>query len=489
MKKKIMTSVIAAILLVVLLGTAACSGLGTNSGGVTQQQVTVTRGDFILSVSGDGKVETSREARLTFGSAGKVSKIAVKEGDKVKTGDVLAGLDTHSLELALKQAQMSLTQAESTLMQAQLAQRNAENTLDNLKNSGNSLKLALVNAQISRDTAQYNLNTGITAVDFLTLEAELNRAKAWYEYVQRQQAQVASGSVNNWSLALDRAKESLDVAQAAYDNALAGYDSNQVNLKKKQLEAAELSVVLAQKNIDDLGKNVALQEMQVASSAQTVKQAQQAVDLARQSLADAQRQLDEATVTAPFDGVVAAVLVKEGDIIPSPSMAPTTVIQMVNPNVLELVVEVDEIDIPSVKIGQEASVRVEALPATVFKGKVIAVYPVPIEKGGIVLYDVKLNIDVPEGSGIKVGMSATADIVAAKHEKVLLVPSRAVTKTSQGQTVVKVKVDKLVQQRAVVVGLDDGIQAEIVSGLVEGQVVIVETKTKSSSGASLFGGS
>jgi HlyD family secretion protein len=142
--------------------------------------VKVERGDITLSVSGNGKIQTSREGRLTFGSAGKVSNILVKEGDKVKTGDVLAKLDTTSLELALKQAQMSLTQAEGALMQAQLAERAAKNTLDNLKNSGNSLQLALLNAQIGRDTARISLNAGVAAVDFTAADAELNAAKTWY---------------------------------------------------------------------------------------------------------------------------------------------------------------------------------------------------------------------------------------------------------------------------------------------------------------------
>jgi RND family efflux transporter MFP subunit len=354
-----------------------------------------------------------------------------------------------------------------------------------LKDSGNSLKLALLNAQIARDAAKINLNTGITAVNFTVIEAELNRAKAWYDYVLRMQSQ-ATGNADAWSIALDRAKESLDNAQAAYDNAVAGYDSNQVNLKKKQLEAAEISVTLAQKNIDDLGKNIALQVLQVASSAQTSRQAQQAVDLARQSLADAQKQLDEATIAAPFDGVIAAVLAKEGDNIPSPTMAPTTILQMINPNFLELVIEVDEIDIPSVKLAQEADVKVDALPGAVFKGRVNAVYPVPVEKGGIVLYKVKISLDVPESSGVKVGMSASADIIAARHANVLIVPSRAVTKNSAGQTVVKVQVGDKIQEKAVAVGLDDGMKMEILSGLNEGETVIVETKTKSSSGASLF---
>ena len=473
MKKILITGAI--LLLLLSVSVAGCSGTAS----ATQQQATVTRGDFALTVSGDGKVQTSKEARLTFGSAGKVSKIMVKAGDKVKAGDALATLDTKSLELAVKQAQMAVTQAESALLQAQAAFSASQNTLDNLKNSGDSLKLVLINAQIARDTAQISLDAGIAAVDFTAADAALNRAKTYYDYVQEQMKTATSANADIWLLAQDNAKKSLEAAQAAYNNALAGYDSNQVNLKKEQLTGSQLSVTLAQKNIDDLGKNVALQALQAASANQTVKQTQQSLDLAQQSLSDSQRQLDEATITAPFDGIIAAVLVKEGDMVPSPSVSPTAVLQIVNPDTMQLVIQVDEIDIPSVKIGQAANVKVEALPGTTFKGSVSAVYPVPAEQGGIVLYSVKLNLTLPADSGIKIGMSASADIQTENHANVLTVPSRAVTKNSQGQTVVKVKDGKTTVEKPVVTGLDDGLRTEIVSGLSEGQTVVYEIKAKS----------
>ena len=108
-----------------------------------------TRGDITISVSGSGKIEASHEARLTFGSAGKVDKILVKEGDEVKKGDVLARLDTSALELALAQSQVAVTQAEVALTQAQLAQKTAEYNLKNTRDTEDALKLALLNAQIA----------------------------------------------------------------------------------------------------------------------------------------------------------------------------------------------------------------------------------------------------------------------------------------------------------------------------------------------------
>jgi HlyD family secretion protein len=485
MKSKLISVFILVVIVLSLLGVTACGSMGNNDGSVSRQEVEVTRGDLTLSVAGNGKIETSREARLTFGSAGKLDKIMVAEGDRVREGEVLARLDTSALELAVDQAQMSLTQAEVALTQAKLARYTAEYDLDNMRNSGDSLQLALLNAQIALDTAENNLAAGITAVDFTVILAELNKAKAYYESVKLQ-GQDSNTTPEDWDLVLQSAKESLDTAQANYDNALAGYDSRQVNLKKKQVEAAEASVAIAQKNIDDLDKNIALLEMKLAAAEHAVVQAEQAVELAKQSLADARRQLEEATIVAPFDGVVAVVMAEEGDIIPSPSMVPTTIIQMINPDYLELVIEVDEIDIPLLELGQAAAISVDAMPDEEFKGQVTAVYPVPVEVGGVVLYQVKLELDTEEEGGIKVGMSASANILVEKRENVLIVPSRAITRDDQGQAMVKVVEGDEYREQVVVVGLDDGLRAEIVSGVSEGQKVVVEVKVKSVSGVSFF---
>jgi len=469
----------ALVLVILVLGAlAACSGGGQET--ISQQPVVVEKGDLALRVTGNGKIETSREARLTFGSGGKLAEIPVKEGDHVTTGAVLARLDAGPLELALNQSGMALTQAEASVSQAELARQTAEYNLETTRNSADSLQYALLNAQIARDTAQAALDSGIASIDFSAVQAELNKARTWYDYTKRMSEEASTG-VDDWLLALDTAEENLKIAQANYDNVLAGYDSSQVNLRKKQLEAAEVAVELAQKNIDDLDRGVALQGLHVTAAERSIEQAGQAVDLAKQAVVDAQRQLDEATITAPFDGVVAQVLAEEGDIVPSPTLAPQPVIRLINPDLLELLIDVDEIDIPLVTLGQAAVVNVDALPDQEFSGKVTSIYPVPVEVGGVVLYKVRISLESPGGAGIKIGMSASADIVAREHRGVLIVPSRAVTRNNQGQTIVKVQTDGEITERAVEVGLDDGLRAEITSGLAEGETVIVEVKVKSGS--------
>ena len=230
----------------------------------------------------------------------------------------------------------------------------------------------------------------------------------------------------------------------------------------------------AQKNLDELTEDIAIKELQIEAAKESVGQAKQSVVLARVSLAQTQKELDEATIIASIDGVVTSVSAEEGDILPSPSYTAKPIIHLIDPSSMELIVEVDEIDIPEVNLGQEAIIELDALPDVELISSVTTIFPMPIEVGGVVLYRVKINFDVPEGLGIKVGMSAEADIVLAKRINVLLIPDRAIEKDEEGRTIVKVMVGEQIEERPVVIGISDDFNTEIVSGLNEGETVVVE---------------
>ncbi|MFC1985221.1 efflux RND transporter periplasmic adaptor subunit, partial [Chloroflexota bacterium] len=174
---------------------------------------------------------------------------------------------------------------------------------------------------------------------------------------------------------------------------------------------------------------------------------------------------------ALFDGIVARVYADEGDVIPPPSLTSTAIIQLIDLTTMELNVEVDEIDVPGVKLGQRAIIEVDALPALPLEGKVNFISLLPTEEGGVIVYNVKINFDVPEGTGLRAGMSATADIITTERKNALLVPDRTIKQDSQGNSIVEVMVDKQIEERAVVIGVSDGFQTEILDGLEEGEVV------------------
>lgn len=318
-------------LCLVLVGTAACNPFGGGGQGV-QQLEKVVRGNLITTVSGSGNIEVDNEANIAFATGGRIDKIYVSEGDKVTKGAVLARLDTSVLELAL------------------------------------------VQARVARDEAEYNLN------------------------------------------------QLRDVQHAAYDR---------VRIAEAQLAAAE------------------------------------------QAVAEAKKQLDQASITAPFAGLVASTDADEGDTV-SPVMP---IIHLIDPSsMMEVNAEVDEIDVPQVKTGQRVTIEIDALPALKLEGKVFSISLLPKVQAGVVVYNIKVRFDASAAPEVKVGMSADADIIVNERDNVLLVPSRAITTDSQGRTTVKVMVNGQVESRPVAVGISDSLQTEIVSGLSEGDLVVLESR-------------
>ncbi len=392
------------LLCLILAGTTACGG---DKEEASQQLVEVVRGDLTVSVSGSGNIGVSKEAKLTFGSGGKIDKIYVKEGDKVTEGEALAKLDTDALELAL-------TQAEAALIQTQVVLQTAELNLDKAQDLYTLSDIKV--AQAAVDQARRDLDEALWV---------------WSKY------EPGTPGWEDYQKVVIHAQARLDTAEDNLDAMLSGFDTEEVAIKKLQVEAAKSQL-----------------------------------EAAGQAVAEAQKQLDEATITAPFNGVVASIDVDEGDVIPSPTMAPKIIIHLVELIIMELKVEVDEIDIPGVKLSQRAIIEVDALPALQLEGKVTSISPLGKEESGVVVYEVKISFAVPEGLGIRAGMSTEADIVINERNNVLLVPSRSIKQDSQGNQIVEVMVNEQTEERQVVIGISDGYQTEIVDGLKEGETVV-----------------
>ncbi|MBU2536416.1 MAG: efflux RND transporter periplasmic adaptor subunit [Chloroflexota bacterium] len=458
------------LLLLILIAVTACNPLGEGEE-EAEQYVEVEKGDLFVTVSGSGNIETSEDANLSFGSGGRIARIYVEEGDRVTKGKILAELDTDSLELARDQAQYALTQAEVALIQAELSQKIAEYNLDNVLDQQDGLELALFNAQINVRSAEHHVDETqdiYTWPDIETAQKDVDNAKAFLEYALDQGLPTPT---------VEYAQRRLDIAEAVLDVKRSTYDTEEVAIAKLQLEAAELAEAQAQKNLDGMNEDIAIKELQIEAARAAVEQNKQAVALARQSLEQTKKDLKEGIITAPFDGMVASITAEEGDTIPSPSVAPRQVISLINPTSMELVVEVDEIDIPDVEVGQEVIITLDALSDEEYSGVVTTIYPVPLEIGGVIVYEVKIELDVPEDSGVRIGMSANADIVLASRTDVLLVPARAISEDSEGNPVVSVVIeDDELEERPVIVGISDGFDTEIISGLKVGETILARSK-------------
>jgi len=351
----------------VLIGATACGGGG---GETTSQQP--TESDANVTVTGDGNIEASSHERLTFGSGGKVDKVYVKEGDKVNKGDVLARLDTSALELTEAQAQVALTQAEVAVSQQQVA---------------------VTEAEVGLKTAEYNLDQAMelyTWPEIKVAQADVDDAEAFLEY-------ALDKGLSSTTIIYAQAR--LAAAQARLDAMITDYDTEEVALEKMKVGLAEQSLELAE---------------------QSLEHAQQNVNLAQKSLNQAKKDLEEATIIAPFDGMVSKVGVKEGEFLSPVAYTGATIVELIDPRHMELVARIDELDVVKVKTGQKVMISVDAIPGMKLEGRTTFISPVAREPVGAVLfededeeksYEVKIDFDIPENSPIRAGMSATAEII------------------------------------------------------------------------------
>jgi multidrug efflux pump subunit AcrA (membrane-fusion protein) len=194
-------------------------------------------------------------------------------------------------------------------------------------------------------------------------------------------------------------------------------------------------------------------------------------------------------ITAPISGVIDNISISEGMNLASVTSSSTgtsgsTKVAVVRVNGNPLVtMNVSEIDISKVKIGQKATITFDSLSGKTYTGKVVSVDKVGTVTSGVTSYPVTIKLDT-DSSEILPNMSSSADIIIATKDSVLMVPSAAV-QTQNGQDVVRVLKGSQVQNINVVIGLISDTQTEIVSGLSEGQTVI----TGSVAAAATQGGS
>lgn len=180
----------------------------------------------------------------------------------------------------------------------------------------------------------------------------------------------------------------------------------------------------------------------------------------------AKADLDATVLTAPFDGVVASVYIEEGEMVNTS----TKVIRLIDPSRFYVEVNVDEVDVRYVKLGQPVTITLDAYPDLVLTGKVVEIGIVPSSQGEIVLFPVKVELDSADPR-VRSGMSAEAEIVVDKAEGALVVPLDAVIENN-GRSLVTVVTPDGPRPTPVATGISDGMYVQIVRGLKEGDMVL-----------------
>ena len=210
-----------------------------------------------------------------------------------------------------------------------------------------------------------------------------------------------------------------------------------------------------------------------------LKQARAQVQQAQASLNQFEEQLGYTTILAPMDGGILSRDVEIGDAVSSILvLGSTATLVMTEGDINEVYVQgkVDEADIAHVYMGQPARIKVESFRDRVFNGKVTKIAPLGVEKDNVTTFEVRVSIENPGGE-LKANMTANAEILLDEHKGVLTVPENAVIYDGQKNASVEIpdKKEKEGKRKvSVKVGLSNGSVTEVLSGLKEGDQVVLQ---------------
>ena len=292
------------------------------------------------------------------------------------------------------------------------------------------------------------------------------------------------------------AKANLLAAQAAAKAAQATYERNKVDaegpdvpfLKSSMERARQLHTdgLISQAVMEDAEKayQLGLNKQMSAIRNLAVGRADEARAQAQVAQAEAVLDRDEedlrnSTIVSPMDGLVLSRDVEVGDAVSSILVlgSQATLVATLG-DVSEVYVKgkVDEADISKVYFGQQARITVESLKGKKFEGKVTKISPLGVEKDNVTTFEVRVSIRNPSGE-LKANMSANAEIIQEEKKNVLLIPEAAVIYDKDRNTSLEVPDPKAENGRrkvAAKLGISNGVKTELLSGLKEGDKVILQ---------------
>jgi RND family efflux transporter MFP subunit len=248
----------------------------------------------------------------------------------------------------------------------------------------------------------------------------------------------------------------------------------QVEIAEEQVKAARAQYEIAQENLDNgvPGVSEDVLELQEDMAKANWETAKLNLELAELSLESAELNLEKAEIVAPFDGIVADISITEGKEISAAALA-TPAISLVDTSGIEMRGSIDEIDISIVGLNQEANILLDALPDEEIKGRVTFISPIGTTLVGVVSYDTTITLEDPVAE-LRDGMSATAEVIIERRDDVLMIPNRYIRGTLENPKVL-VLVDAQQEERQITLGLSDGFNTEVLSGLQEGEEVVLPT--------------
>jgi HlyD family secretion protein len=487
----------------------------------------VRRGDLTISASGSGELIPADDVSLGFTTSGVLAEVLVEVGDQVQASDVLARLDVEDARRALANAELKVAQAEATLA-SQQDPAAAKRTVDLAELQVAQSELNLASAQLKLDElldwapdeggvaiAQANLEAAQASYEAAASESAYDQTTSARISLQQAQSDLTDAQVTynevwdparDWELydkrlgprleseresavrSVERAQQNLEVAQANYNLALGNINNagklnawTQVLNAQSALEDAQLGPT--DTDIEEARLAVQQAELSLAQARINLEEAQLGVDTtqaelsldqARLDLEAAQSALNRLELQAPITGLVTTLDAQVGQ-----SVGTSPIVTLSNLDQAQVVLYLDETDLGNIATGNEVEVIFDALPDDTFTGRVTRVEPELVTVEGVPTVQAVAALEGTRLQNLPAGLNASVEVIGGRAENALLLSVEALRELAPGQyAVFVVDPNGELELRPVGVGLMDFANAEILSGLQQGDEVstgIVDT--------------
>ncbi|MCL5666198.1 MAG: efflux RND transporter periplasmic adaptor subunit [Patescibacteria group bacterium] len=474
---------------------------------------------IISSITGTGQVAASNQVDIKAQTSGTIKSVPVKQGQSVKTGNVLATLDQQTASVQVAKAKASLEQAQAAYQELldgpttddqalnNLSLKSAQKAVDQAKKNYDQTVIDQQQAVDKAHTTLLNADLQLTPSDTLTstsvalsgsylgqqegqyiislyqagdgMHYQVNGLGGENRAIQKGLPQpignglyITFGSTGTLSQTTTWTVDVPNQRSSNYASNLLAYN-NALQSQTDALDKAQQSIDSANDSL--LQTQIQIRQKTAAPTQASLDSAKAQIAAAQSDLADAQAAYNNTIITAPFDGVIATLDASMGDQANSGAAIATIITPQ---QIAEITL--NEVDVAKVKIGQKATVTFDAIEGLTLTGKVAEIDAIGTVTQGVVNYNVKISLDTQD-ERVKPGMSVSASIITNMAADVLAVPNSAVKSGGSGSYVQVLGSDGKPQNITVQTGLSNDTETEIQNGLNEGQEVVTQTV---SSGAS-----
>ena len=471
------------------------------SGDVTYAETTPIRQDVSNSLSGTGTLNPANTYTVKSLVDGKILTGGFEEGDKVEEGDVLYTIDSSDASTNLEKAGIALQQAQRSYdktVDLQYVRAEVDGTVSSLKVAKGDQVTSGQEVAVIRDSSKMLLNLLFPAADAasfsvgqsadVVLDGTFETLKGTVTAVTGTD-ELSTGNllVRTVTIRVNNAG-GLTTAQAATAsiNGVSSIASATFAYQAERTLTALASGTVSAINVqegDAVSKGDILIELTGDDLTESIQSASESLRSAEISMQNQQDNMSNYTITSPISGTIIEKDAKQGDALTSGS----TLCVIYDLSYLEMVINVDELQIGALSVGQKVQLTADAVTDKTYVGTVTRVSMKGSSSGGTTTYPITIRID--DTDGLRPGMNANAEIVVAEANNALVVPNAAVIRggyvlvskksPSAANAVEDMDAPEGYVYVKVETGVSDDSYTEIKSGLQEDDTVAYDTSSVS----------